>query len=376
MKDRQRSPWRRALLGLGAAAVAAVFATTATAQAPAVPTKVLKIQASWPVAATMFEQFSDLAKRVELMSGGRLKIETMPGGQVVPPFEVLDATHKKVIDGAHTWAGYWVGKNQAAILFTGGPGGPFGMDHIDYMGWMWHGGGFEMYQKFYRETLKLNVIALPTLTVSPQALGWFKRKIESVADFKGMRCRQTGIAQLIFNEMGMRTVNMPGGEIMPAAERGLIDCAEFVGGIEDLRMGFHTVWKFHYAPSLHEVVSIGELLINGDVWRALAPDLQEIMKSAATETLFTGWAKWQRQNAEAVVEFREKYNVNLLATPPAIHTEFLQAWDRIAAREVERNPVFKEVYESLRKWASVVVPAKRLYFPAYNIAADYYWPPK
>ena len=163
---------------------------------------------------------------------------------------------------------------------------------------------------------------------------------------------------------------------MPAAERGLIDCAEFVGGIEDLRFGFHTIWKFHYAPSLHESVSIGELLINGDVWKDLAPDLQEIVKGAAYETLFWSWAKWQRQNAEAVVEFREKHNVQVLMTPPGIHTEFLQAWDRVAAREVERNPVFREVYESLRKWASVTVPAKRFYFPNYDVAADHYWPQK
>jgi len=345
------------------------FAVSAMAQ-----TRVLKMQASWPPASTVYEQFLQFAKRVEQLSGGRLKIETMPGGQIVPPFEVLDATHKKVLDGAHTWAGYWVGRNKTAILFTGAPGGPFGMDHIDFMSWMWHGGGFEMYQKFYADTLKMNVVALPMHTASPQALGWFKRKIESVADFKGMRCRQTGIAQEVFNEMGMRTVNMPSGEIMPAAERGVIDCAELVGGVEDLRFGFQTIWKFHYAPSLHEPVSIGELLINGDVWRELPNDLQEIMKGAAYETLFWFWAKWQRMNAEAVAEFKTKHNVNVLETPPDLHKEFLAAWDRIAARESDRNPLFKQVYESQRQWASISVPAKRLYFPSYGTAADYYWP--
>ena len=364
------------LLGLGALGVSVVLAAAAMAQTAATPTRVLKMQSVVPPSSTVFDNFVMFAKRVEQLSGGRLKVETLPGGQIVPPFEVLDATHKRVIDGAQAWAGYWVGKNKAAILFTGGPGGPFGMDHIDYMGWMWHGGGFEMYQKFYRETLKLNVVAIPLLTLSPQALGWFKRKIESVADFKGMRCRETGIAQEVFNEMGMRTVNMPGAEIMPAAERGVIDCAEWVGGVEDLRFGFHTVWKYHYAPSLHEVVSVGELLINGDVWKELAPDLQEIIKAASYETLFVHWAQWQRQNAEALVEFRDVHKVHVLETPPDLHKEFLQAWDRVAAREAARNPLFKEVYESLRKWASVSVPAKRVYFPAYSIAADHYWPPK
>ena len=193
---------------------------------------------------------------------------------------------------------------------------------------------------------------------------------------KGQKCRQTGIAAEIFNEMGMRTVNMPGGEIMPAAERGTIDCAEWVGGIEDLRFGFHTIWKWHYAPSLHESVSIGELLINGDVWKSLGPLDQEIVKAAITEQLFVWWAKWQRQNAEAVVEMRDKHKVFMGTTPEAFHKEFLEAWDKLVIKESATNPVFKEVADSLKKWASVTVPAKRFYYPAYSIAADHYWAPK
>lgn len=362
----------RRLLGGGGLLAAAAFAVM-----PAVAqTKTLKMQASWPASLTLYENFTDFTKRVEVLTAGRIKIEAMPAGTVVPAFEVLDAAHKKVIDGAHTWAGYWTGKNKAAILFTGGPGGPFGMDHMDYLSWMWHGGGLERYHKFYQETLKLNVVTFPILSTSPQALGWFKKPIESLADFKGQKCRQTGIVAEVMNEMGMRTVNMPGGEIMPAAERGTIDCAEWVGGIEDLRFGFHTLWKYHYAPSLHESVSIGELVINKEVWDSLAKVDQEIIKSAITEQLFVWWAKWQRQNAEAVAELRDKHKVNILNTPMEIHTEFLKAWDKVAAKESAANPVFKEVYEDLRKWASVTVPAKRFYYPAYGISANHYWPEK
>jgi TRAP-type mannitol/chloroaromatic compound transport system substrate-binding protein len=334
------------------------------------------MQASWPASLTLYENFTQFAQKVDLLSGGRIKIETMPAGQVVPAFEVLDATHKKVIDGHHSWAGYWVGKNKAAILFSGGPGGPLGMDHMDYMSWMWNGGGEQLYNKFYQDTLKLNVIPISILPSAPQALGWFKKKIENLADFKGQKCRQTGVAAEIFNEMGMRTVNMPGGEIMPAAERGTIDCAEWVGGIEDLRFGFHTIWKYHYAPSLHESVSVGELAINKDVWAAMSPVDQALIKTVAVDTMFTWWAKWQRQNAEAVTEFKTKHGVNVIETPAEIHKEFLAAWDRIATKEAEKNPVFKEVWESQKAFASVSVPAKRFYYPAYSVAADHYWPEK
>ena len=317
--------WSRAC----AAAAAALLLAAPLAQAQQ-KTVSLKIQATWPASLTIYENLVLFAERVGKLSGGTLKIEHMPAGQVVPPFEVLDATNKKVLDGAHTWAGYWVGKNKAAILFTGGPGGPFGMDFIDYMGWLYSAGGLEMYQEFYRDVLKMNVVPFPIVPSGPQAFGWFKLPIKNLADFKGMKCRQTGMAAEIWQRMGMQTVNMPGGEILPSAQRGVIDCAEWVGGVEDLRLGFHNVWKYHYTPSMHESVTIGELIINGDVWKSLSPQHQEIIRSAASETFLIWWAKWQKQNADALKEMREKYGVQVLRTPPDILIEFLKTWDIIA----------------------------------------------
>lgn len=334
----------------------------------------LKMQSTWGAGFTLHEQFVYFADRVGKLSGGQLKIETMPAGQVVPAFEVLDATHKKVIDGAHAWAAYWVGKNKTAVLFTGGPGGTFGMDFIDAMGWHHHGGGIELYNEFYQKELKLNVVAFPILPAGPQAFGWFKRPIKSLADFKGMKCRQTGIANEIWQKMGMTTVNMPGGEIIPAAQRGVIDCAEWVGGVEDLRLGFQSVWKYHYTPGMHENVTIGELLINGDVWKGLSAPHQEMIKSAVNESFLVWWAKWQKQNAEALKELQEKHGVRVLRTPPEILTEFLKAWDKLAAEESAKNPFFKKVLDSQKAYASVVVPAKRFYFPPYSFAANHYWP--
>jgi TRAP-type mannitol/chloroaromatic compound transport system substrate-binding protein len=334
----------------------------------------LKMQSTWPASLTLHENFLHLVDRVGKMSGGQLKIDAMPAGQVVPAFEVLDATNKKVLDGAHAWAAYWTGKSKTAVLFTGGPGGTFGMDFIDVMGWMHHGGGIELYQEFYQKELKLNVVVLPILPAGPQAFGWFKRPIKNLADFKGMKCRQTGIAAEVFQRMGMQTVNMPGGEIIPSAQRGVIDCAEWVGGVEDLRLGFHNVWKYHYTPGMHENVTIGELLINGDVWKSLKPEHQEMIKVGANDAFLVWWAKWQKQNAEALRELQEKHGVRILRTPPDILVEFLKAWDSLAAEESAKNPFFKRVLDSQREYASVVVPAKRFYFPPYSFAANYYWP--
>jgi len=342
-------------------------------QAVSAQTKVLKFQATWPASLTLYENFLYWADRVNKLSGGSLKIETMPAGQVVPAFEVLDAVNKHVLDGAHAWAGYWTGKDKTSILFTGGPGGTYGMDFIDAMGWMYQGGGLELYQEFYRDVLKMNVVPIPVLPAGPQAFGWFKRPIRSVADMKGMKCRQTGMAGEVWKSLGFTVVNMPGGEIIPSAQRGVIDCAEWVGGVEDLRLGFQNVWKYHYSPGVHENVTIGELLINGDVWKDLSPTHKEIMRSAANETFLIWWTKWQKQNAEALKEMREKYGVQVLLTPPDILREFLRAWDKLAAEEEAKNPFFKKVHESQKAYAAIVVPAKRFYFPPYNFIANQYW---
>ena len=352
-----------------ALACAAAFATGAQAQQAS-----LKMQATWPASLTLYENFTYFVDRISKVSGGQLKIDAMPAGQVVPAFEVLDATHKKVLDGAHAWSGYWVGKNKTAILFTGGPGGTFGMDMIDTLGWMHHGGGIELAQEFFQKELKLNVHWIPILPSGPQAFGWFKRPIKNLADFKGMKCRQTGMAAEVWQRMGMQTVNMPGGEIIPSAQRGVIDCAEWVGGVEDLRLGFHNVWKYHYTPGMHENVTIGEVLINTDVWKGLKPEHQEMMKSIASETFVIWWAKWQRQNADAIKELQEKHGVRILRTPPDILVAFLKEWDKLAAEEGAKNPFFKKVHDSQRAYASLVVPAKRFMFPPYSFAANYYWP--
>jgi TRAP-type mannitol/chloroaromatic compound transport system substrate-binding protein len=350
----------------------AAWSGPAAAQQPVT----LKMQSTWPASLTLHEQFIYFAERVSKMTGGKLTVETQPAGAVVPAFEVLDAVHKKVIDGAHSWGGYWVGKNKTSILFTGGPGGTFGMDYIDVIGWMYHGGGLELYQEFYKDVLKLNLVVFPILPAGPQAFGWFKRPIKDLADFKGMKCRQTGMAAEVFTAMGMRVVNMPGGEIIPSAQRGVIDCAEWVGGVEDLRLGFHNVWKYHYTPGMHENVTIGELVINGDIWKGLAPEHQEIIKSAANEAFLVWWSKWQRQNADALKELQDKHKVQILKTPDDVLYEFLKTWDKLAAEEAAKNPFFKKVWDSQKAYAQLVVPAKRFMFPAYDFAANYYWPPK
>ena len=357
---------------LAATATFAFAASFAYAQQPA--TKSLKMQATWPTAVTAWDNFQFLAERIDKLTAGSLKIETLPAGQVVPAFETLDAVNRKVLDGGHSIAYFWSGKNKSAVLFTGGPGGTYGMDMIDFIGWMYEGGGWTLYQEFYTSVIKMNVIGFPALPTTPQAFGWFKRPIRNLADLKGMKCRQTGITAEVFQKMGMSTVNLPPGEIIPAAQRGVIDCAEYVGGMDDLKLGFPSVWKYHYTPGMHESTSTGEIIFNLDVWKALTPQQQEAVRSAANESFSRWWSRWQKGQAEAMKEMREKHGVQILRTPPDILIAFLKAWDQVAAEESAKNPFFKKVLESQKAYASLVVPAKRFLFPPYSFAANYYWP--
>jgi len=358
-------------------AMAAALAVTFGAQAQQQQQqKTLKMQSSWPAGIAAQDHFRIFAERLDKISGGSVKVEVLAAGQIVPAFEVLDAANKKVIDGFHSIPYYWVNKNRAAVLFAGPPGGPFGMDHTDYLGWMWEGGGHALWIELYQQELKLNLMPFSAHPTSPQAFGWFKRPIKNLADFKGMKCRQTGINAEVFQRMGMQTVNMPGGEIVPAAQRGVIDCAEWVGGIEDLRLGLHNVYKYHYTPGMHENNTIGELTFNLDVWKSLSPLAQEQVRSALRDTFISWIARNQKENADALKEFREKHNVQVLRTPPDILVAYLKAWDDLAAEESARNPFFKKVMDSQRAWAAISVPAKRFMQPPYSFAANYYWPDK
>ncbi len=336
----------------------------------------LKFEACWPAGSSLYKHFTMLADRIKEMSGGRLEIETLPAGAVVPPFEILDAVSRGVLDGGHTWSPYWQGKHKAAVLMSGGPGGTYGMDVRDYFGWMYEGGGIELYRELYQKELKLKVEPIPTMFAGPQAFGWFKQPFKNWDDFKGMKCRQTGVANEIWTKSGMRPVNMPGGEILPAAERGVIDCAEWVTAGEDLKMGFQDIWKYYYMPGMHESVTVAELIINKDVWDKLPADLKAIVESACME-IFMRWGVWfDKFNAEGLRDLQEKSGVTVMKTPDEILYKFLQSWDNLIVELSNENPFFKKVIESQKAYAALLVPARRFMYPNYEFAADYYWPKK
>jgi TRAP-type mannitol/chloroaromatic compound transport system substrate-binding protein len=342
---------------------------------PAKPMK-LKMQVAVPTGSKIFGGFGSVANRIKELSGGRLEIEVFPAGAVVPAFEQLDACSNGVIDLSGAWTVYWTGKHPAAGLFYGASGGPFGMDYLDFLGWLYHGGGRELYQKFFDEVIKQNVHVIPTaIGTSPQPLGWFAIPITSVEDMKKVKWRIGGFSAEVWSVLGSSTVMIPAGEVLPAGERGVITGAEWTVPAEDMRMGFYDVWKHYVMPGVSEVACNGEILINKDVWNKLTPDLQALVEVAALDSNIRFLTRFARENAEALKALKTKHGVNISRTPSEVLETYLEAWDNVVARKyADKYPFFKEVLESQRKWASYVVPGRAFIEVDKLWLAKRYWP--
>ena len=342
---------RSVLLALALLAASA-FAQLAHAQ------QKIRMQTAVPSASIYFELLKRYADRIDKMSNGRLKIEVLPDGAIVPAFEILDAVDKGIVESGYAWTHYWSGKSPAAGLFSNPMAGAgVGLDQLSHVAWLLEGGGNQLLEKFYSQVLKLNVVAHMVQPMGPDPLGWFKRPIKDVADFKTMKYRSPpGITGEIFKEMGIAAVAMPGGDIVPAAQRGTIDAAEWIGPADDRNLGLHTVWKNYYLQGLHQSTDIGEVLYNKSFYDKLAPDLKAILQAAALASMAETYAFNVWRNAQAIVELREKHGVQVLDTPKDFFPEFVRATNVVLDRYAAKDPFFKEVLDSQRTFAKTVVP--------------------
>jgi TRAP-type mannitol/chloroaromatic compound transport system substrate-binding protein len=358
------------LLALGAAGALMTRQEPALAQGGKL---VLKGQSSHPASANFHLIFKLWAETVEKMSAGRLKVETLPAGAIVPAFEVFDATSKGVLDVGMAPFGYIQGRNTATIPMSHGP--LFGMDGQDYFGWYYDGGGMALLEEFYRDVIKLNVVGFPIPTDYPQGLGWFKKEIKGLADLKGMKYRIYGIGAETYGKLGVSVVTIPGGEIVPALERGVIEGAEWINCLEDRKLGLHKIAKHYYTPGMHEPVTGGQLMFNKDVWAKLTPDLQEIVKVASVYATTLRNFAFNRETAEACQQLL-KDGVQIHRTPDEVLINFLNEWEKIQAEYADSNPFYKKVIVSQKAYAEQIVPFKLSWFPQYEFAGNYYWKDK
>jgi TRAP-type mannitol/chloroaromatic compound transport system substrate-binding protein len=344
----------RNLATLGATVASLGLAGGAAAQ----DTVTLRLQAAVPSASIYYELLTRYADRIEKMSAGRVDIEVLPDGAIVPAFEILDAVDQGVVEAGYAWTHYWSGKHPAAGLFSNPMAGAgAGLDQLSHVAWLLEGEGNALYERFYDEVLGVNVQPFMVQPMGPDPLGWFATPIESVEDFKKLKYRSPpGITGEIFAEMGISAVALPGGEIVPAAQRGVIDAAEWIGPADDLNLGLNTVWKNYYLQGLHQSTDVGEIVINKDVWDGLPPDIQEIFRTAALASMTETYAFNVARNAAAVVKLREEFDVEIADTPADFFPEFVRATNVVLDRYAEQDAFFAEVLESQRRFADTTVP--------------------
>jgi TRAP-type mannitol/chloroaromatic compound transport system substrate-binding protein len=342
----------------------------ANAQRPIVWT----MQSSWPAANLLHYSPLQLAKMIEQMSGGRLKWDIQPAGTIVPAFEVLDAVNKGLLDAAHTWPGYWAGKNSAAGLFAPPPGGPFGLGRDEYLSWLLVGGGLELYNEMLQKELKYNVVAFYTSGLPYwEALGWFRKTFTTMDDLKRLRFRTSGLGLEMMRTMGVAVVSLAGGEVIPALERGVIDGAEWAIPSHDILMGFHNVTKNYYMPDFRQPPSFQEILVNKKVWDALPSDLQAIVRYACWAEIIRMSTYSINLDSKAAEELTTKHGVQIRRTPDEVLRAQLEAIDKVYDAESRRNPFFARVLASQREFARRVVPHAQRVRPPLELVVAHYW---
>jgi len=347
-----------------------VFSVPAEAQQKGVK---WKIQSGAPAADFRYVNIKDLVDRINEMAGGRLEMEAFGAGAIVPTFEILDAVSKGVIDGGHTSPIWWTGKNSAATLYGGVPCGPYGMTQEDFASWIYVGGGLELYNEMLQKELKYDVVSFPAITDNPDNLGWWKNPIKSVAEFKGLKFRTSGMSGEVFKELGASVVTLPPGEIVPALERGVIDGAELSGPCNDISMGFHTVRKVYIMGSLQQTSGYMEVLFNKKKFDALPADLKAIVRSGCMAETYHSTLKQMKQNSIDLETLVKKHGVTVERVPEEINREILKAWDRLAEKKSKESPFFAKMLASQKAWAERMVSYRKVTEPPYDMAIQYYW---
>ena len=359
-----QQPQRRRFLGATAAAGAAALAApmVSVAQSPTV----IKMQGAWGAKDIFNEMAEEYVKRVNEMAGGRLRIDFLVAGAVVKPFEVMDATSKGVIDAMHSVPVYWYGKSKVASLFGSGPIN--GCDAHQTLAWIYRGGGLELYNELLAN-LKLDVVGFFAMPMPTQPLGWFKKPLASAKDLAGLKYRTVGLAADLFQEMGVKVTQLPGGEIIPAMERGVIDAFEFNNPTSDRRFGAQDVVKNYMMGSYHQAMEFFEIVFNKKVYNALPNDLKAILRYGAEAASSSNWWTAMDNYSRDLVELQEKAKVNVIRTPKPIMEAQLKAWDVITKKLSDEDPFFKRVVESQRAWSKRV--AKYWFFNEADYKAGY-----
>jgi TRAP-type mannitol/chloroaromatic compound transport system substrate-binding protein len=362
---------RRKFLTGGGVAAGAAAATIAFPQVSRAQTVTFKMQGSWGSADIFNEMALEYVKRVNDMSGGRLKIEYLNSGAVVKAFQVQDAVNKGVLDGAHTVAAYWYGKHKAASLFGTGP--VFGANASETLAWIHRGGGKELYKELIQDILKLNLVGFFAMPMPTQPLGWFKKEIKSADDLQGLKYRTVGLATDIMQGMGLKVTQLPGGEIVPALERGVIEAFEYNNPTSDSRFGAQDVSKVYMMGSYHQATEFFEIIFNKDKFESLPAELQSVLEYSAEAANTANFATAMENYSKDLQFLINEAGVKVYRTPQSVMEAQLKSWDTVLEK-LNEDPFFAKVVESQKMWAHRVAFYSLMNSADYKLAFNHYFP--
>ena len=357
---------RRKFLRGSAIAGAAVLATPAIAQNA---TTTLKMQAAWG-GGIFLENAQSYVDRVHAMAGNALKIDLLSVDSVVKTSQMQDAVHRGVLDAAHYVPAYWYSKSKTASLFGTGP--CFGWSSQEVLGWVYYGGGQELFDELMG-SLDLNIVSFFNSPMPAQPLGWFKEEIKSVAQLKGLKYRTVGLAADVLLEMGMSVVQLPGGEIQPAMKSGLIDAAEFNNPTSDRDFGMQDVSKFYHLASFHQSQEFFEVTFNKKKYEALPAELQAILRYASEAENSNFYWNNTKRYADDLNTLRDEQGVNVFRTPDDIMAAQLDAWDVVVDRISGEDAFFAKGIDSQKAYAKNVMGYLNLNQPDYKLAYNHYF---
>lgn len=372
----QADAGRRGLLRAGAvgAVGAAVLTTPNVSRAQ---TTTLRFQSTWPQRDIFHEFAQDYVTRVNRMAGGRLRLELLAAGAVVPAFQLLDAVSAGTLDGGHGVSAYWFGKNKAFSLFGTSP--PWFGDANQLLGWFYYGGGEALYNELINDILKVNVVGFQTGPMPTQPLGWFKQAIERPEQLRGLKYRTVGLAADLFNELGAAVTSLPGGEIVPALERGVIDGAEFNNPSSDRVLGFPDVAKVYMIQSFHQRTETFEVLFNKGKFEALPEEQRAVIRIASEAASADMSWKLQDRYSRDLLAMAQSQGVQVRQTPRAVLDAQLAAWNRVVAKyegdasSPAAGPFFKKVCDSQREWCRRVATFFLRYEASSAIAYNHFF---
>jgi TRAP-type mannitol/chloroaromatic compound transport system substrate-binding protein len=360
---------RRRFVLSGATAAAALAApNVASAQGPIN----MRWQSTWPSKDIFHEYAIDFAKKVNDMTGGDLKIEVLPAGAVVPAFQLLDAVSKGVLDGGHGVLVYHYGKSTALALWGSGPG--YGMDANMLLAWHKYGGGKQILEKIFA-SIGANVVSFPYGPMPTQPLGWYKKPITKPEDLQGLKFRTVGISIDVFQGMGAAVNALPGGEIVAAMDRGLIEAAEFNNATSDRVLGFADVSKICMLQSYHQNAEQLEISFNKTKFESLPAKMKAIIENAVeAASQDMQWKAIDRYSKD-YVELQTKDNVKFYKTPDSVLRRQLEVFDDVARKKAAENPVFKEIIESQLEFAKRALRWEQDTVVNRRMAFDHYFGP-